>query len=343
MPGLRHLQSTIPVLAFLSLPLLPACAHPQVHLSPSALRDGCRSTSIQWFGPGDTRNRASLDRWCAGVGAPFISSVATAEAAALDEIVFVSWNVHVGNGDVDRFVADLRSGRLTDGRVPRHVVLLLQEATRANNVPPLDSSAEGAHRISARAVASSAIEALSTRLEMSAVYVPSMRNGDNDDDPPADRGNAILSTLALGNPSAVELPFERQRRVALFAELELSNGQTMSVGVVHLDALGSARRLWLFDAPSLRRSQAEALRTVLPEGPLVLGADLNTWLGPDEEAARTLREVSDNATAPDHPRADRRSTLDYLFFRTGQALVGHVQTVPDKYGSDHRPIVGWLE
>ena len=62
------------------------------------------------------------------------------------------------------------------------------------------------------------IVAISRELGLSLIYVPSMRNGGSPDDPAEDRGNAILSTLPLSEPVAVELPGERQRRVVIIAK-----------------------------------------------------------------------------------------------------------------------------
>jgi endonuclease/exonuclease/phosphatase family metal-dependent hydrolase len=104
-----------------------------------------------------------------------------------------------------------------------------------------------------------------------------MRNGGSPDDPAEDRGNAILSTLPLSEPVAVELPGERQRRVVIIAK-----AATISIAVVHLDALGGARRLRLFWTPWMRDWQVRYAAAVLPDGPLVIGGDLNTWHGRDD-------------------------------------------------------------
>ena len=83
------------------------------------------------------------------------------------------------------------------------------------------------------------------RLGLSLVYVPSMRNGSDTDE---DRGNAILSTEPLSDVAAVELPFERQRRVAIDAAVSVT-GQGLA-GIVAAaaraqQALGHGRRTCL--------------------------------------------------------------------------------------------------
>src|SRR5262249_22092645 len=102
--------------------------------------------------------------------------------------------------------------------------------------------------------------------------------------------------------------------------------------------------LWLFGAPALRNHQAHAMLRALPEkGPMILGADLNTWLGPSEPAPRTIARFF-----PDTPTEARSGTfagglvLDYMFFRL-PGWRAHFDRVPDKYGSDHCPLIGWLD
>ena len=65
----------------------------------------------------------------------------------------------------------------------------------------------------------------------------------------------------------------------------------MSVAVIHLDALGGAQRLRLFWTPWMRDVQVRSTAPLLPDGPLVVGADLNTWHGRDELAARFLGQL----------------------------------------------------
>ena len=326
---------------------LAAC----VRVSPPAMspaRAGaCRSDTLQWFAPDDSAHRTRLDAWCAGVGLPVIESFHAAgavEAAGIADITFVSWNVHVGNGDVRRFVQELREGRLTDGRPVRHFVLLLQEAVRSNGVPPYSAAAAGAARIGA-ANQSQDIVQVSRDLGLELIYVPSMRNGNSPADPATDRGSAILSTLPLEQPRAVELPGERQRRVAIIASIAPAAPvqEPVSVGVIHLDALGSSRRLWLLATPAMRETQVKAIASLLPEGPLVLGADLNTWHGADESAARYLSKLFASTPVSLKRRGFGFRVLDYLFFRPGARRRAQYREAPTRYGSDHRPLIGWIE
>jgi hypothetical protein len=301
----------------------------------------CRSGSIQWFAPDDPRERARLDAWCAGVGEAIQTTGTGSEAAAIgmEDITFVSWNVHVGSGDIRGFIKDLTNGDHTRQRPVRHYVLMLQEAVRMDGAPPLIGSALGAARIPAHAPVSPVdIVQISRELGLSLIYVPSMRNGASADDPPEDRGSAILSTLPLSEPIAIELPGERQRRVIIVAR-----AARVSVAVLHLDALGGARRLRIFWTPWMRDVQVRASIPLFPDGPLVIGADLNTWHGRDELAARSLGQLFRATPLSIDRQGLGLRVLDYMFFRPGADRRAHYRQVENRYGSDHRPLVGWVE
>jgi endonuclease/exonuclease/phosphatase family metal-dependent hydrolase len=167
-----------------------------------------------------------------------------------------------------------------------------------------------------------------------------MRNGTETDE---DRGNAILSTQPLVDVAAVELPFERQRRVAIDATVSSSESGdspwTLRLTNVHLDNRAPARRLWLF-ASATRLRQARGLLLALPAtGPAVVGGDFNTWYGFDDPVFDELA----TAFGSDKPD-DRRPTfagllrLDHLFFRLPDGW--HATTTRlEKFGSDHHPLM----
>ncbi len=299
----------------------------------------CRSSSLRWISPADAGERKRLASWCDGVGGAVIQPApAGAQAPALDDITFVSWNVHVGNGDIGAFVRDLRAGLHTGNRKVEHFILMLQETVRTEGVPPFAAGARGAAHIPAHLDRRTDIVHVSQELGLSLIYVPSMRNGKSSTDPAADRGSAILSTFPLSEPVAVELPGERQRRVVIFAKLA-----AVSVGVIHLDALGSARRLWGFWTPWMRDVQVRALAALLGDGPLVLGADLNTWHGIDERAVHFLAKLPRATPVSLERHGLGLRVLDYLFFRAGEHRRAHYRQLSQRYGSDHRPLVGWIE
>ncbi len=337
------------VLLFLRLSLfLPAIlATACVRWTPATMAPvpsgGCRSAPVKWLTPDDRQERRRLDLWCEGVGgAIFIPApaVVSSPPPGIEQITFVSWNVHVGNGDVRAFVADLRAGVHSDGRPIDHFVLMIQEAVRTSGVPAFTRDMAGAERIPAAAAGRSIdITAIARDLGLALVYVASMRNGRSANDPAEDRGSAILSTLPLSDPLAIELPGEGQRRVAILARTD-----SVSVGTIHLDALGSWNlRLRLLWSPWLRDAQIRSLLPFLPDGPLIVGADLNTWHGRNELAVRVLDRLGRETPVTIDRNGLGLRVLDYLFFRVGQHRRARYQYLQNRYGSDHRPLVGWVE
>lgn len=340
------MRPVLPILLLVSA--LAGCVRPTAPAMSPAVAGSCRSESLRWFAPEREEDRARLDAWCAGVGQPVLQSAALVDVEApidLADVTFVSWNVHVGNGDIPAFVRDLRAGLLTSGRPVRHFVLMLQEAVRTTGAPPFGAEAAGAQRIAARALESIDIVDISRDLRTHLLYVPSMRNGNSPDEAAADRGSAILSTVPLSDPVAVELPGERQRRVAIVAKLSvpLSNGSPVSVGVIHLDALGAPSRFWMFGTSWMRELQVKSMESLLPAGNLVLGADLNTWHGTSEPAVRHLAQVFAGTPMSLNRDGLGLRVLDYMFFRAEPNHSAHYEVVPNAYGSDHRPLVGWIQ
>ena len=309
---------------------------------PCAARD---SAFVRWAPVSAPGERENIDRWCAAVGVP--ARVAAGGPRVFDgAFAVVSWNVHVGAGDVDALVRDLRAGRLTGGAPITQFVLLLQEAHRAGHDVPSGrlrgvkwASAErpprpcGARREDIVAVAS--------RLRLNLVYVPSMRNGaplETDED----RGNAMLSTGILSDVTAIELPLERQRRVALQAivPVRANDGAEVPVAIVDTHFTNMVmHHLWVL-SESGRMRQARALAGALPRtGALVVGGDFNAWFGFHDAAYREMTKVA--RPAPDQ---DRRASfgpmrLDHLLFRLPAGWRAVVRRGDDRYGSDHYPLI----
>ena len=282
----------------------------------------------------------------------------TPDAERIDRLPIVVWNVHLGGGDVDSLLNDLRSGRLT-GTPERQFVLLLQEALREGGAIPeeIPATAESADRIQISSTngAPSSIELLASRNGLYVFYVPSMRNGRPVDGVAReDRGNAIISTLPLRDPEAIELPLQSQRRVAAAARVSGRSGATgirwsLRLVSVHLDHRSDWRRLYLSMGAG-RAQQAERLVELLKgEGAIAVGGDLNTWLGGDREAAVQIlrarfplpREVDDRPTLQVPLLPDR--TVDHLFFGIPEGWSAHYEVLQDSYGSDHRPLLGWVD
>lgn len=293
-----------------------------------------------------------LDRWRSAVGPPIVERAERCAMPAAKEIVFAVWNQNVGVGDLPRLVSDLLEGRLSgESRAPEHAVLLLQEVHREGEAVPArpERRALGARRIGGqpRTGARVSIDAVARRFDLDLFYVPSMRNGRPGEEGPAeDRGNAILSTLPLTDWTAFELPFERQRRVAVAARVPVASG-ALTLASLHLDPRsGGLRAHRSFGAG--RSHQARWLASRLDaEGPTLVGGDLNTWFrGRREEALALLRTrfplAREGQRLPTRPLLRRWSLeLDHVLLHV--PWPSEHWALDDDYGSDHRPLVGRIE
>jgi endonuclease/exonuclease/phosphatase family metal-dependent hydrolase len=302
-------------------------------------------TIVQWLRVSSAGERTSLDWWCAGVGPSVTVQASDSDVLTLPFAV-VSWNTHVGSGDLDVLVADLRAGRLTAKPV-RDFVLLLQETYRSSSDVPSLLEVKWASAIFGAGPRSSRIEAihLAKQQGLSALYVPSMRNG-----PPGvtteDRGNAILSTSRLYDASAIELPLERQRRVAVAGTIKVAgaDGSPTTVRVVNTHFTNMVmHHAWIL-SESGRLRQARALVQALPsDGAMILGGDLNSWFGYRDAAYRELARTLSGASAEDRRATFGPMRLDHLLFRLPPGWRADLRRADRKYGSDHYPLVALIE
>lgn len=314
---------------------------------PPAERGGGQAP-IRWVRVSADNEVTTLKRWNAGVGPPFVEPGTSASDATHDVPVVVSWNTHVGAGDVDALVADVRSGTLT-GRPVRSFVLLLQEGYRSGDDVPSSRTGGPAWASAQRPPRASGeredIATVTRRLKLAAFYVPSMRNGE-----PGvtteDRGNAILSSLPLSDLTAIELPLERQRRVALGATVTVTptGGGAVSLRLVCTHFTNMVmHHLWVL-SESGRLRQARALAKVLPEtGPLIVGGDFNAWFGYRDAAFKEIARVVPPAASDDRRATFGPMRLDHLMARLPPGWRMSVTRAGSKYGSDHYPLVGILE
>jgi hypothetical protein len=304
---------------------------------------------VRWLRPEGTQ-RSDLDRWRAAVGPAQVwapPSAATARAG-IDAFHVVVWNTHVGGGSIERLVADLRSGALTSGVPVEHFALLLQEVFRGGETvparpPPGSRSARASHPGASRR----GIDEVARRTALHSYYVPSMRNGGAAADP-EDRGNAILATLPLANLMAFELPLERERRVAISADVAgtTSAGAPWRIQLVnlHLDARSSWSRLHRSFGAGRARQVGWLLEALGGDDAYaVLSGDFNSWVGgADERAVRMLRErrflpgtLLRRSTLP-----VLGLTLDHLLYRLPAGSAAQTRVLGETYGSDHRPLLG---
>jgi endonuclease/exonuclease/phosphatase family metal-dependent hydrolase len=327
------------VTAFAAFTTGCATGHAVVPRDMAELAPGWTSR-IAWLSPTVTADQSLLARWRSGVGPPVYRTAAFSRPTTTDEITVVSWNIATGSGDLHTLLDTLPD----DGRP---LVLLLQEAFRSGSgVPvPMQPGAFFADRLGGtRSVeAPTDIESLAAAYGLHAYYVPSMRNGGPLSE--EDRGNAILSSLPLTDLLAIELPFERQRRVAVAATVNGldANGAPWRLRVVsaHLDNLASVKYGWL-GGEFGRARQARALRDALAgDDATVLGGDFNTWFGFSEPAF-----VETLVAFPDTAITDRRATfagllrLDHLFFRLDDGWEAEFHRADQRFGSDHFPLIG---
>ena len=299
--------------------------------------------SIAWYGPTVETDGTSLARWRHSVGPPVLPAAVSINTTRADKITVVSWNTHVGAADVLGFVRSL-----PDPQAP--LVLMLQEVYRCGPEVPsrLDRgwSFAGHQGGAAAGARSQEIEAIAHTLGLSLYYVPSMRNGGAASN--EDRGNAILSNLALTDLTAIELPFERQRRVAIGATIAgtTSGGSPWRVRIVnaHLDNTASGKHAWIA-AEYSRARQARGLTSILHDDqPTILAGDFNTWFGFSDQAyVETARAF------PDFRMSDRRATflgllrLDHVFLRLAPGWQGAFRRADSRFGSDHYPLVGTVQ
>jgi endonuclease/exonuclease/phosphatase family metal-dependent hydrolase len=308
---------------------------------------------VAWWSAASRRDRDDLARWCETVGPVlFEPARGSDDAPPSDRLVVVSWNVHVGSGDVDGLVRSLRAGELTGGTPVNNFVLLLQEAYRRDDVIPVRLQSEYAvpSRIAARRGRGPDVSHLWRDAGLALLYVPSMRNGFTDSDR-EDRGNAIVSTLSLRQPTVIELPLEHQRRVVAAAVVEgrTTHGEPWMVRLadVHLD---TALALMRGGPSAARRRQAEALVTALaataPKADhltTIVAGDFNTIFGSREPAIAYLRRAFPDGPAPPDVTTFSgplgfHATLDHVFVG-GRATSVEVRRLPSRFGSDHYPLL----
>jgi endonuclease/exonuclease/phosphatase family metal-dependent hydrolase len=325
--------------------------------------------AVRWVVPTEGPERARLDAWCGAAGPPVFVGTPYAPVADSGDLVVVTWNVHAGSGDLVALLRQLGvscgetgpvagTARARTGAAPGELgasprlVVLVQEAWRGGPpVPPpppgvplpsrIDKAPPDGPRIGTPEVAE--------RCGLAVLYVPSMRNGAGRGPDSEDRGNAILSTLPLTRPAAIELPLETQRRVAVSAVVDGPGDVPLRVTSLHLDVASSLLRvLRTGNATRVRQglATADALDTLDAAEPGIaslMAGDLNTWTA-DETVVQRLRLRFPESPPPPEESTRGDFVTDHVFFRTDEAgrlevVPGSVRVLPDARGSDHRPLL----
>jgi endonuclease/exonuclease/phosphatase family metal-dependent hydrolase len=300
-------------------------------------------TWLRW-----TDHREPLDLWCHSVGRPVFES-RVADSRDVAGMRILSWNVNVGAGRLETLLPRLLDEAAADGL---GLTILLQETFRTGDAVPeaYPSALQVPKAIRPRRPAMD-VHDIAAQFGLSVAYVPSMRNG------PAtalsereDRGNAILSTEPLLDVQAIELPFGKQRRVAVTALIA-----PRRVGPLLLDrpAYRPIRVVSThFDTNGDRAAQAAALSerlTAFTDAPLLVGGDLNSRGGLRDNAVLAISSRVPMASCGTG-RTNRWplrldvlfpiGRLDYLFARsTTGDLVRSCETLRDSYDSDHLPLL----
>ena len=300
------------------------------------LREVSGVTWLRWDEKQDV-----LNRWCESVGPPVFTPAPEREGA-ISRLLVLSWNVHVGGADLEELMTKAL-GPLSGSDTG--LVILMQEAFRAGadvpESPPRDLDVPSPVRPRRPTLD---IVATAKRLGMSVAYVPSMRNGPASSlESREDRGNAILSTEPLADIRAIELPFGKQRRVAVAATV-MPRGSTigvMRVVTTHFDTNGD------------RVDQAEALVERIDSPvviPLVVGGDLNSRRGFKDRAVTTIaRRISLESCGTqktsrwpwrlDIPLFFLIGRVDFIFSTLEASVIRTCQTLSHAYDSDHLPIL----
>lgn len=300
------------------------------------LRDVSGVTWLRWNDKQDI-----LNRWCESVGPPVFATVAEREGP-ISRLLVLSWNVHVGGADIEGLMAKTLgpiSGRDTG------LVILMQEAFRAGSDVPesLPRDLDVPSSIRPRRPTPDVV-AIAKRLGMSVAYVPSMRNGSASSlESREDRGNAILSTEPLSDIRAIELPFGKQRRVAVAATITPRGSRigVMRVITTHFDTNGD------------RVAQAEALAQrmeSLVDLPLLVAGDLNSRRGfGDRSVTAISRRIGIESCGTqrtlhwpwrlDVPLFFLIGRVDFMFSTLDASVTRSCQTLSHAYDSDHLPIL----
>jgi endonuclease/exonuclease/phosphatase family metal-dependent hydrolase len=291
---------------------------------------------VEWYGPVTPQERLRLSAWCQSVGPVVVNQppvIETRPDIASVGLIVATWNIHEGGGDLLQFLTTMRD---TFGATIE-IVVLIQEAVRRGDAVPatIPPTISPPRRIRPHGTLPPDIVAVARLAGMRVAYIPSMRNGAAVKDG-EDRGCAILSTLPLSDTAGIELPWIRQRRVAVMATVHAWRGSErwrMKVVSVHLDNRRG------------RSQQAAALARLLrnlrsPQMPMVVGGDLNTWWGLRKRTVRELDAVIPRAKeCGDGPTFRFHRHLDYLFTDVPEAARVDCEIADSTYGSDHHPTI----
>jgi hypothetical protein len=336
--------------------------------------DGGNVPDVRWFGPGQDDEVVRHFEWCRAVGPLLVAlprhpdpersegeghsrqELGLGLARSLvpppvDSVAIVSFNVNLGAASAIELVDSLKAGAFTDGAPVTDFVLLLQETIREgegvpDRVPKGSGTGRGVFPSPRRGPRVDVVR-IADSLRLHLFYGPAMRSGKgrNPRGLSEDRGNAILSTLPLSRLVMVELPFGGARRVAQLARVtgrtRSGRAWSLQVGNLHFDVgpIGPSA------LSAIRARQARAIAQVVDSfGAVMVGGDLNAFsLRGTAESVKILQRAFPQTVQGDSLPTRGPQRLDFLFFRLPDGFETRAyRTVPFDFGSDHRPVMGWV-
>jgi endonuclease/exonuclease/phosphatase family metal-dependent hydrolase len=323
--------------------------------------DGGDVPEVRWFGPGQDDEVVRHFEWCRAVG-PLVVSRPSRQGAGtdrpvdslavhVDSLAIVSFNVNLGAASAIELVDSLRAGAFTAGSPVADFVLLLQETIREgegvpDRVPEGSGTGRGVYPGPRKGPRLDVVR-IADSLRLHLFYGPAMRSGKgrNPSGLAEDRGNAMLSTRPFSSLVMVELPFGGARRVAQLARVtgrtRSGRAWSLQVGNLHFDVgpIGPSA------LSAIRARQARAIAQIADStGAVVVGGDLNAFsLRGTAESVKILQRAFPQTVQGDSLPTRGPQRLDFLFFR----LPGGYETRPYRtlrfdFGSDHRPVMGWV-
>lgn len=308
-------------------------------------------------GPGD---HPDLEHWHGNIGEPIALDLGTPLVRKVTVLDVVTWNLAIGLGRLSDVVEKIRAGVFDGEKRPssRPLIILVQEAYRADaSIPDVIRAGYtgGKQPTGLRGDIVHAANALGFSLR----YAPSMRNGRHK----SDRGNAVLSSVAIAHARAFALPHVRQRRVAV--AVELHGLPWLTLVSAHLDTRGRVRDTRATaQYASGRSAQAGALAQRFAnewgdDQTVVLGADLNTYFATREPLLRGLMAAGFERVPHEPPRSHTfhapplRMLLDHIMIRAPSPTIESVRVLRldedarDRgryiFGSDHHPLLARIE
>jgi endonuclease/exonuclease/phosphatase family metal-dependent hydrolase len=295
-----------------------------------------------------------LAHWQGNVGAPLALDLAPPLEGEVRHIDLLSWNIAVGTGRLPELVARLRAGEFGGaGNDPsRPLVILAQEAYRADETVPERPTGPYTGGLIVHG-GQTGIAQMAAQAGLSMRYAPSMRNGAER----SDRGNAILSTVAIHRSHAFALPYVNQRRVSVAAELVGLDDLTFVS--THLDTWGrppTGRGLfWNFGSGRAAQAGELAKRIIRQDGygGVIVGGDFNTPLGSGDPAVKAVlragfTEATKVGTWSHTFNGPIRFLLDHVLFHSFHGRIRAIQVTrldedaSDRgrvFGSDHHPLL----